>query len=67
MALIEDSGVELPAEEQKYGITNRKSINSDTWEYLEKLYKGEGWPRSDSYVNKKFEELKDLHREWPDR
>lgn len=42
-------------------------INSATWEPLEKLAKGEGWPRSELYVQKKYEELKEQHKAWPDR
>lgn len=42
-------------------------INSATWEPLEKLAKGEGWPRSELYVTKKYEELKERHKGWPDR
>ena len=43
------------------------SINGTVWEGLEKLFNGEGWPRSDSYVLKKFEELNEVHKAWPDR
>lgn len=45
----------------------KRSINSETWEALEKLHKGEGWPRSDIYVTKKYEELKAMYEAWPDR
>lgn len=67
VSFVEDTGVEVPAADVKYGISRKKSINSDTWEVLEKLHRGEGWPRSDVYVQKKFEELKALHQNWPDR
>jgi len=45
----------------------KRTINSETWEALEKLHKGEGWPRSDIYVTKKYEELKAMYETWPDR
>jgi hypothetical protein len=37
------------------------------WEPLEKLTNGEGWPRSDSYVAKRYEQLLEEHKAWPDR
>jgi len=43
------------------------SVNGTVWESLEKLYNGEGWPRSDSYIQKKLDELNELHQSWPDR
>ena len=27
----------------------------------------QSWPRSDSFTDKKFEELQEEHRDWPDR
>lgn len=48
-------------------IDEKRSINSETWEALEKLHKGEGWPRSDIYATKKYEELKNMYEAWPDR
>ena len=42
-------------------------VGGKTWETLEKLSNGEGWPRSDSYVEKKYNELKVEHADWPDR
>eukprot|EP01036_Dinobryon_divergens_P032020 gene32020-41525_t len=51
------------SEEQSANLT----ITSSTWEPLEQLFKGEGWPRSDAYVKKKYEELLQSHSEWPDR
>jgi hypothetical protein len=44
-----------------------KTINSETWEPLEKLHKGEGWPRSEAFVQKRFDELNTQYAEWPDR
>lgn len=43
------------------------SVNGSTWEPIEKLALGEGWPRSDTYVQKKYEDLKEEHKAWPDR
>ena len=37
------------------------------WGDLEKLTQGEGWPRSEAYVQKKYEELLKEHESWPDR
>lgn len=42
-------------------------VNSAVWEPLEKLTNGEGWPRSDSYVAKRYEQLLEEHKAWPDR
>ncbi len=67
VAFSEDAGEAVPESEVKYGITKKKVINADTWEHLEKLHHGEGWPRSDVYVQKKFEELKASYESWPDR
>eukprot|EP00286_Rhodomonas_abbreviata_P026156 CAMPEP_0181296284 /NCGR_PEP_ID=MMETSP1101-20121128/4618_1 /TAXON_ID=46948 /ORGANISM="Rhodomonas abbreviata, Strain Caron Lab Isolate" /LENGTH=440 /DNA_ID=CAMNT_0023401131 /DNA_START=172 /DNA_END=1491 /DNA_ORIENTATION=+ len=41
--------------------------NSATWEPLEKLAKGEGWPRSPAYVTKRYGELKEQLHGFPDR
>jgi len=43
------------------------TINGATWEPLEKLSKGEGWPRSEAYTKKRYEELLEQHSAWPDR
>ncbi len=44
------------------------SVSGTTWEPLEKLATtGEGWPRSESYMEKKYAELKTEHGAWPDR
>jgi hypothetical protein len=63
LALFEDDGLPVAGE----GTERRKHINSETWEPLEKLHKGEGWPRSDAYVQKKYDDMKDAHHAWPDR
>eukprot|EP00600_Ochromonadales_sp_CCMP1393_P006289 CAMPEP_0174963254 /NCGR_PEP_ID=MMETSP0004_2-20121128/5229_1 /TAXON_ID=420556 /ORGANISM="Ochromonas sp., Strain CCMP1393" /LENGTH=443 /DNA_ID=CAMNT_0016211861 /DNA_START=293 /DNA_END=1624 /DNA_ORIENTATION=- len=47
--------------------SSEKRVNSETWEPLEKLAKGEGWPRSSLYITKKYEELKESMRGYPDR
>jgi hypothetical protein len=66
IAFKEDEGIDVdPAE--FHGMNKKKTINSETWETLEKLHKGEGWPRSDVYVQKKYEELSIQHSGWPDR
>ena len=43
------------------------SVSSAVWEPLEKLTNGEGWPRSDTYVAKKYDQLLDENKGWPDR
>lgn len=47
--------------------TANYTITSETWEELEKLSKGEAWPRSDMYVKKKYEEMREAYKAWPDR
>jgi hypothetical protein len=32
-------------------------VDGSVWEPLEKLHTGEGWPRSEAYVAKKYGEL----------
>lgn len=67
VSFVEDAGEDVPEKDQKYGILKKRTVNAETWEYLEKLHRGEGWPRSDVYVQKKYEELKTIHQNWPDR
>lgn len=58
------------------------AVNGTTWDSIEKLKNGEvstifeamdvdrysqGWPRSSAYVTKKYEELQDEYKEWPER
>lgn len=62
MAFVADKGVSVEGKD-----TPQKTINSAVWEPLEKLSKGEGWPRSDLYTKKKYEELLEEHKDWPDR
>lgn len=44
-----------------------RRVGSAVWEPIEKLANGEGWPRSEVYVKKKYEELLETHKGWPDR
>lgn len=43
------------------------NVNATLWEQLEKHYNGEGWPRSSTYITKKYEELIAANEMWPDR
>lgn len=51
----------------KLSFQERNSVNGSTWQTIENLYNGEGWPRSETYVTKKYDELKKEHANWPDR
>lgn len=51
----------------KISLRENNDVNSTVWEALEKLGERESWPRSDTYVDKKFEELNEEHRDWPNR
>lgn len=42
-------------------------VDGSVWEPLEKLSSGEGWPRSDTYLAKKYVELTEEATGWPDR
>lgn len=42
-------------------------VAGSVWEPLEKLASGEGWPRSEAYVAKRYQELLEAHKDWPDR
>jgi len=42
-------------------------VNATVWEELEKLGDKDAWPRSDVYLDKKFDELQEQYKEWPDR
>lgn len=65
ISLAEDEGES--ATQMQTQTTKKMTINSETWEMLEKLSNGEGWPRSDAYVKKKYEELSAQYEKWPDR
>lgn len=43
------------------------NVNATIWETLEKLDERESWPRSDAYLEKKYNELLAEHKDWPDR
>ena len=66
IAFKEDEGIEVDPKEN-HGISRKKTINNEVWENIEKLHKGEGWPRSDLYVQKKYDELLKEYQQWPDR
>jgi len=51
----------------KIAFKENTSVNSTEWEALEKYWNGEGWPRSDSYITKKYEEELQRIQAWPDR
>jgi hypothetical protein len=48
-------------------LSESNTVNSTVWEPLEKLYNGEGWPRSDVYIKKKADELLEQEAKWLDR
>eukprot|EP00599_Poterioochromonas_sp_BG-1_P012578 CAMPEP_0173161904 /NCGR_PEP_ID=MMETSP1105-20130129/18906_1 /TAXON_ID=2985 /ORGANISM="Ochromonas sp., Strain BG-1" /LENGTH=476 /DNA_ID=CAMNT_0014081465 /DNA_START=8 /DNA_END=1438 /DNA_ORIENTATION=- len=66
IAFKEDEGIEVDPSLHN-GISRKKTINGEVWENIEKLHKGEGWPRSDLYVQKRYDELIQEHEAWPDR
>ena len=43
------------------------AVSTVVWESLEKLFNGQGWPRSLTYAAKRYDELMEEHRGWPDR
>ena len=43
------------------------AVGSTVWEPLERLVDGDGWPRSEAYVTKKYEQLTEENKAWPDR
>lgn len=43
------------------------AVNASSWEALEKYHNGEGWPRSESYIIKRYEDLLVENAAWPDR
>jgi len=60
----------LVAESFTHGLialSESNTVNSTVWEPLEKLYNGEGWPRSDVYIKKKADELLEQEAKWLDR
>ncbi len=57
----------MATDDFQISLREDKHVNGTTWEPLEKLALGEGWPRSESYIEKKYAELKVEHAAWPDR
>lgn len=55
------------AKDLTVSFEDHSSVNSTVWEPLEKLVMGEGWPRSETYLTKKYEELLEEHKGYPDR
>lgn len=55
------------AKDLTVSFEENNDVNGSVWEPLEKLVMGEGWPRSESYLEKKFQELLVEHRGYPDR
>lgn len=51
----------------KIAMVENSDVNATVWEELEKLGDKDAWPRSDVYLDKKFDELQEQHKEWPDR
>jgi len=51
----------------KISLREDSRVNGTVWEPLEKLSQGDGWPRSEAYMEKKYLELKGDHAAWPDR
>lgn len=51
----------------KISMHENNEVNATVWETLEKLGERESWPRSDTYMDKKFDELLEEHKKWPDR
>lgn len=48
-------------------LTESNAVNSSTWETLEQFSNGQGWPRSTTYLEKKYESLSEEYNSWPDR
>lgn len=51
----------------RVSFNETNAVSGQQWEVLEKLVSGEGWPRSESYIEKKYIELLAENKEWPDR
>lgn len=54
-------------DELKVSFSEDDSVTGATWEPIERLVQGEGWPRSETYIEKKYNEMKDEHKGFPDR
>eukprot|EP00605_Chrysophyceae_sp_TOSAG23-4_P001962 GSChrysophyteH1.ASY1.ANO1.2173.1 assembled CDS len=51
----------------KLSLNEHDEVSGEVWEPIEKLAQGSGWPRSDAYVTKKYQELIEEHAGFPDR
>lgn len=51
----------------KVSFSENDDVTGAAWEPIEKLTQGEGWPRSETYVEKKYNDMKEEHKSWPDR
>lgn len=59
-------GLLLARLDAKVSLLEMKNVTA-SWELLEKLYNGEGWPRSEEYITKLHKELLAQHKDFPDR
>ena len=48
-------------------LTENSAVNASAWETLEQFSNGQGWPRSNAYLEKKYEALSAEYALWPDR
>jgi hypothetical protein len=53
----------------KLSFVERLDVNASAWDTLVQLSNGQGWPRTATYVDKKYEELKAdaMYNAYPDR
>jgi len=51
----------------KISFSEEYAVNATVWEGLEKYYNGEGWPRSEQYITKKYSEEIEMNAAFPDR
>lgn len=51
----------------KISFSEEYAVNATVWEGLEKYYNGEGWPRSEQYITKKYNEEIEMNDAFPDR
>lgn len=48
-------------------LREQTSVNASAWETLEQFSNGQGWPRSNAFLEKKYETLAAEYAPWPDR
>jgi hypothetical protein len=65
--LVAESLSSSPGKQVLLSFREDIKVSSAVWEPLEKLVDGDGWPRSDAYIAKKYEQLVEEHNDWPDR